>query len=279
MADTKLINLTEITNPALADILYLTADPGSTPLDRKCTLTNLQSLLAAGGWMAADALTYATSDAPTYTVTCTGNQTAKYYPGMRLKLTDSTVKYFIITDVAYTSSTTLTLYGGTDYTLSGGAITSPYYSSAKAPTGFPLNKAKWTVTLEDTTSRSQAATQSTYYSPGALSITVPIGAWNFGARYSMRAAGGQAGQVQIQSGIQTVNNNITDLALSAFMTGYTYTNTAELVQTVNLQKYILLASKTVYYPVIVSFQNSGTTTIYFANDKSTMIVEAICAYL
>ena len=42
-----------------------------------------------GGWHTADTLTYSSSDAPTFTVTATGNVTSKYYPGVRLKLQQS----------------------------------------------------------------------------------------------------------------------------------------------------------------------------------------------
>jgi len=43
MSDQMLINLTAITSPAAADVLYVVADPATDPKDRKVTLANLQT--------------------------------------------------------------------------------------------------------------------------------------------------------------------------------------------------------------------------------------------
>jgi len=66
------------------------------------------------GWLISnETWTYASADAPTFTFTISGDKTTKYYPGQRIKLTQTTVKYFIITAVAYASpNTTITVYGG-----------------------------------------------------------------------------------------------------------------------------------------------------------------------
>jgi hypothetical protein len=65
---------------------------------------------------------------------------------------------FIITGVSYSSpSTTLSLYGGTDYDLANSAIIEPYFSMAKAPYGFPLDEAKWRVESLVTSDSSQAS--------------------------------------------------------------------------------------------------------------------------
>jgi len=71
------------------------------------------------GWRAAgETWTYASADDPTFTFTISGDKTSKYSPGMRIKLTQTTVKYFIITAVSYSApNTTVTVYGGTDYDL------------------------------------------------------------------------------------------------------------------------------------------------------------------
>jgi hypothetical protein len=71
-------------------------------------------------------------------------------------------------------STTLKLYGGTDYDLANSAIIEPYFSMAKAPYGFPLDEAKWRVESLMTTNSSQASpTASTWYNKGR-SLAVPI---------------------------------------------------------------------------------------------------------
>lgn len=90
-----------------------------------------------GGWIAADGTwTYASADSPTFTLTVDDNVTSIIGVGSKVRLTQTSVKYFIVTAISYSSpSTTITLYGGTDYTLANATITSPYYSYLKSPVG------------------------------------------------------------------------------------------------------------------------------------------------
>lgn len=89
---------------------------------------------AADGWVdASETWTYSSADGPTGVFTVAADVTGKYSPGMRVKLTQTTVKYFIITAVStFTGgNTTITVYGGTDYTLANAAISANYYSTAR----------------------------------------------------------------------------------------------------------------------------------------------------
>lgn len=84
------------------------------------------------GWVAAnETLTYAS--ATTFT-TASAGLAAALAVGDRIKLTQTTVKYFNVVGI---SGTTITVTGGTDYTLANAAITLPYYSKNITPTGFP----------------------------------------------------------------------------------------------------------------------------------------------
>lgn len=79
---------------------------------------------------------------PTYasasTFTVAGDQTSVYTVGARIKLTQTTVKYFVVTASSFGGgNTTVTVTGGTDYSLANAAITSPFYSYVAAPQGFP----------------------------------------------------------------------------------------------------------------------------------------------
>jgi hypothetical protein len=137
---------TSITNANIADSRVASEILPTTPL----------------GWSKVqETWSYASADAPTFVMTVPAGATAKYSPGMRVKLTQSTggTKYFIITAVA---STSITLYGGTDYTLNNEAITAPYYSTQKAPFGFPLSAAKWSVRVTNTSSASQTASDGVW---------------------------------------------------------------------------------------------------------------------
>jgi hypothetical protein len=82
--------------------------------------------------------------------------TATYPVGAKLSCTDAAITKFFsvvacIVDGA-THKTTITVTGGSDYTLSGGAITNPRYSYTATPQGFPAGFAHtpaysgWTAT-------------------------------------------------------------------------------------------------------------------------------------
>lgn len=230
-----------------------------------------------GGWSPLGACTYEGADAPTYTFSIASDVTTILGVGMRIKLTDSTVKYFIITDVgAYSGGKTIiTVYGGTGYTLSGGAITYPYYSTQKAPFGFPTSPIKWTVKVTDTTQRTKTSpTQDAwYYSDlGSLNISVPIGAW----KLKMCVLGEvvkSSNDVSIIVALSTANNSASDMELQAVGYGYS-------IYLVNLykEKTVLIAAKTTYY-LIAQTGTASVTNIQFRNDLGTLLIEAVCAYL
>lgn len=63
---------------------------------------------------------------------------SRFPVGTKLRLTQGTVKYFYAIAAAMSGSDTLiTLTGGSDYALANAAITSPAYSYAARPQGFP----------------------------------------------------------------------------------------------------------------------------------------------
>ena len=63
--------------------------------------------------------------------------TARFPIGTKIKLTQTTAKYFYVTSAAFSSDTTVTITGGSDYSLANAAITSPCYSYWSCPQGFP----------------------------------------------------------------------------------------------------------------------------------------------
>lgn len=68
------------------------------------------------------------------TITVPTGAASKYQVGDRVRLTNSTVKYFVITVVA---DTLLTVFGGTDYTVANTGISSVSVSRAPRPFDFP----------------------------------------------------------------------------------------------------------------------------------------------
>ncbi len=86
------------------------------------------------GWISAwETWTYASAT----TFTIAGDQTSRYQRGDRIKLTQTTVKYFTVLKVAYWANTTVTITGGTDYTLANAVISDNYYSKELSPQGYP----------------------------------------------------------------------------------------------------------------------------------------------
>jgi len=92
----------------------------------------LQNDLLNDGWTKVyETWTYASAT----TITVPSGAASRYRKGDKIKLTQTTVKYFSIVAVA---DTLLTVTGGIDYTVANATITSPYYSHAESPIGFPL---------------------------------------------------------------------------------------------------------------------------------------------
>lgn len=280
---TWLDGLTEDTTPDTANDMLAEFDDSATVM-KKLKLETLIALanasgIGANGWVAADAMTYASADDPTYTMTCTGDQSTKYYPGMRIKLTQATggTKYFIITKVAYSSSTTLTLYGGTDYNLENEAITSPYYSCVKAPAGFPLDPTKWQVVVSDTTNRDQASpVLNTWYNIGSITISIPIGAWVVSWHAAISAYKATETTLCVHATLSTANNSESDTEFTARLLDY---NTRYITASVMRSKYLTLASKTSYYLNFAMISTSGATNIDLENGSVPAVIQAVCAYL
>lgn len=83
------------------------------------------------GWQpAAGTWTYASAT----TITVPSGAASLYQKGDKIKLTQTSDKYFYIVSVA---DELLTVTGGSDYTVANAAITAPYYSKIENPQGFP----------------------------------------------------------------------------------------------------------------------------------------------
>lgn len=87
------------------------------------------------GWTSsADTWTFAT--ATTFTISGV-DRTTTFTPGTKLKLTQTTVKYFVVQSSSFSTNTTVTITGGSDYSLANAAITAPFYSYQANPQGWP----------------------------------------------------------------------------------------------------------------------------------------------
>ena len=75
----------------------------------------------------------------------------KFPKGTKIKLVQTSTKYFYVVATAYSADTTITITGGSDYSLVSGTISGQAYSYADTPQGFPqwfnivVSQTGWTV--------------------------------------------------------------------------------------------------------------------------------------
>jgi hypothetical protein len=225
------------------------------------------------GWNPVNAtLSYSSSDAPNYVLSTGGVDLSNVIPlGARIRLYQTNAfKYGIVVAV---NATTITIYGGTDYSIVNAAITNPYFSVAKAPFGFPLDPAKWSVVLTDSINRPiSSPTVDTLYDTG-LSITVPVGMWDFGYTALIRAdktSTGISGYVELSRSTTAE----TDLDTITGIIGYDHTAIV-----IGRRKIISLTEKTTFYMLMKTKTPDGLTTLAVRGDFAPTVISAVCAYL
>lgn len=217
---------------------------------------------SASGWVAvATALTYSSADAPTFVAGTASDLSGSISVGMRLRLTQTTVKYFIVTAI---SSTTITLYGGTDYTLVNAAISAVAFSSAKAPLAFPSDPDKWTIAIAVKIDDVTVASTTTNFTVSTVpvTLTLPIGAWAISYQQRVGATGniaaGGVRSVELEVGLSSVDNDFDqdDLMVE------TYWAAAALSG---------VTSMTINPPVSITGQRTvAAKTTYYANGRITV---------
>lgn len=219
-------------------------------------------------------LTYASADSPTFVANTSIDLTSVISVGMKLKLTQTTVKYFIVTAI---TSTTITLYGGTDYTLANATITLPYFSSMKAPFGFPLNPDKWSVIVTDTTLRQQLSpVQNTWYNLGSVNIAIPIGLWIVSFKVYLYGSRTSSGNVPLFVTLSSANNTESDSGYTVATYGNSMLAKAE--QVVLFPRTVSLSSKSTLY-FNTKTDTTGMESIANKGEQSPTTIKAVCAYL
>jgi hypothetical protein len=280
-------NLTQVTtrsHTALSDKgtnthAQIDAHLASTSNPHSVTAAQVAAI-PVGGWTAVtDSWTYSSADDPTFVITVPSDATTEYSVGMRIKLTQTTVKYFIITGV---TATTLTVYGGTDYDLVNAAISDISYSTNKAPLNFPLDPAKWTVEVTDTNNVSDSTlTLNVWEQFGSLLIGVPVGVWRLYYQVDFQA-GGAGNDIVAQFALSTStssssdNNFISETRFRADAQGAG--DPASSRATFFRENIVSLATKDTYY-LIGRATGSDVSSITLVGANSPTIVRAVCTYL
>lgn len=249
------------------------------------TPANMALFLMSGWVQAFEPWVYVSADAPTFVMKIPEElaSVSVMRVGCKLWIFQGAHKYFIVTGFDETpvgGYHLVTVYGGTDYVLTSAAITSAFFSHDRSPLAFPMDPSKWTVSVTDTTQRTQATpTQNTWYNLGTISINIPIGAWRVSYRCFAQVVS-NAAQVAATCFItlSTANNSESDPE----MTGGTQVGgaSATIISGVSIfvEKMLVLAAKTTYY------LNSRTTlanmaSIHNRNDLAKLSINLVCAYL
>lgn len=224
--------------------------------------------------------TYQSVDDPTGVIDITGDVRYKYSEGMRISFVNGGNTIFgIITNVNQTlqsGNTRVSFLHEIDptdsqalYLMANSAITVMKHSSLKAPKGFPLNPAKWSVLVSDTADRNQATpTQNTWYNTGSNTISLPIGLWEVSIQGTIGADyGSTSGQksVTVQATLSTANNSESDADFTCFGYGTFLTSSSAISFYVpfSKRKCLAITSKTSYYlnirTISASLANIGLT--------------------
>jgi hypothetical protein len=196
---------------------------------------------------------------------------------MKIKLTQTTIKYFIVTAVA---DTVLTVYGGTDYTLISAAISAISYSTQKAPLGFPTSPIKWTIDVVDTTIRSQASpTADAWYNLGTLSITIPIGCWDVTYKAAAESEKTSTTTLTVAITLSTANNSESNANFTRTMEYVGASGTVRTYCAAYAKDCMILTSKTVYYLNERAYAGISAGTLWLRSDNEKTLIRAVCAYL
>jgi len=170
----------------------------------------------------------------------------------------------------------LTLYGGTDYDLTGGSITLNYVSPMKVPMGFPASPTKWTVEVTDTSSRSQGSPGAgTWYNAGSITISIPIGIWYTSYKCHSQYTEASTGGNSLFTTLSTASDSESDVDMTCRFYGY---SASSYGSSAFCYKYISAVSKTSYY-LNIKTADGGVDTIYIRGDVEKTIIRAVCAYL
>jgi hypothetical protein len=137
--DVMAAHVNDLQDAVVAIQTELGVDPAGSDPDVVTRFTNLDDLinLLFTGWV-LDSDTWVYVSATSFKIV--GKDVRSKFPvGVKLKCTDGgSTKYFYGVKAELSGSDTLiTITGGTDYSLSGGAITDPHYSNANVAQGFP----------------------------------------------------------------------------------------------------------------------------------------------
>ena len=267
----KMYFLREHLTPLITDIATNASD-----------ITTLQG--STGDWKAPTTVipTRASADDPTYGLQFNAvDLTSKVSVGQKITWKqNSTTRYGFVTAISFSTNTTLTLYGGTDYDVDDTAtypISDVKFSSMKAPYGFPLSPDKWSIVYTHSGTSSQAnPTGGVYYNLGG-SISVPIGEWNIRAQGTGGLDSNSATDCLITVALSTTNNSASD---DSDIVSHRDNSSLNSMSPYAIKKIVGVSSKTLYYINIKSYSTiTGTLLIRADTNYGYSTIAITIAYL
>lgn len=252
------------------------ADINKVKADDMNELKNAFNNQVAFGWYKTGlnpTFTFVSWDSTTYTGVVSTNidLTAYLTAGMKIKLTqNSAVKYAFITAI---TSTQITLFMGSQYSLNSSAISNTYFSMLKAPYGFPLNPAIWSIKTTSTTAiQYTSPTVGLWYT--GISIKVPKGQWRLQYKAKFECDMPSALETNVFGGICTSSNGnpIIDYVSNASGTG-------SVQFTLSYSSIVDITSDTTYYLSAMTGVPGAQYLYIIGFPDGPAIIQATIAYL
>lgn len=206
-------------------------------------------LHGSDGWIdSTQAWTYVS--ATTFKITGT-DVTSQFPVGTKLKLTQTTAKYFYVTAATFSTDTTITVTGGSDYSLANAAITSPMYSYMATPQGFP---------------------QYFNFTPSWTNLTTGNGTLNY-ARFSMRGTRLDLRVKFTFGSTSSISGNVSFATPVALSSNYGSTDTVlgmALIVDASATKYVAVASPNSTTGIFI-FSQSVSGSLIIRNALSSTV--------
>lgn len=180
-------------------------------------------------------------------------------------------EYAIVTKVA---TTTVTVFTGTDYNIPNMTLSTPHYSTQKAPFGFPGDRGKWRVStgIKQQLSTTSNANWGSFASNG-VSLAVPIGAWEVGYL------------LPIQSNTTTtVKFNLSPTSIVGVASGsedirYTIRCQSAAASAYFTSGYLKNAETITSQAIYILYSFGATTSVLLDADEQACEIFAECAYV
>ena len=132
MADSKITGLPDNTRPLLTDHIEIVDDPAASPASQELALVDL----LGSGWLEPGE-TWVYVSATSFMIVGV-DRTARYRVGRKLRCKQGGgYKYFYVISSSFATNTTVTITGGSDFSLANASITDNYFSYVETPEGFP----------------------------------------------------------------------------------------------------------------------------------------------